>query len=415
MDKGSNSIISARKGKRKTIKILKPALKDAIVVPDFAGDRYSALKLIPWWQQDKISGARIMVVGAGALGNEVLKNLALLGIGHIFIVDFDDIEASNLSRSVLFRPGDSGKSKAESAACKIKELNQDVSVAFHNGNVITDIGLGIFRRMDLVIGCVDNIEARLFINEACWSLDKPWINGGIEAMQGVVDVFVPPDGPCYECTMTDLDYSEMNRRHPCGLPPEQVNEGKIPTTPTIASIIAGVMVQEAMKIIHGKEVQSGTGWFFFGLTNNTMRVAYPYLPDCLSHHRLGPGIIEVKRSVADITVKELYDECNRLLGGPATINLGFDLVLSATCGCGQKTQLLIRKDLLKREHVTCKNCGEVMSTEVTGSIFKMDDLLMGRRLSELGVAFMPIIAANKGDKSVYVELTGDEARAINYI
>lgn len=195
MVKGRNSIISDRKISRRSTRIKKIAVKGAIEVPDFAGDRYSALKLIPWWQHDKIRGARIMVVGAGALGNEVLKNLALLGIGHIFIVDFDDIEASNLSRSVLFRPEDKGKSKAESAAGKIKELNPDVFVAFHNGNVITGIGLGIIRRMDLVIGCVDNIEARLFINEACWSLDKPWINGGIEAMQGVVDVFVPPDGP----------------------------------------------------------------------------------------------------------------------------------------------------------------------------------------------------------------------------
>jgi molybdopterin/thiamine biosynthesis adenylyltransferase len=239
---------------------MKAAVKEAVEIPDFAGDRYSALKLIPWWQHDKIRGAKIMVVGAGALGNEALKNLALLGIGHIFIVDLDDIETSNLSRSVLFRSGDSGKSKAELAALRLKEVNPDISVAFHRGNVITDIGLGIFRRMDLVIGCVDNIEARLFINEACWSLNKPWINGGIEAMQGVVDVFVPPDGPCYECTMSDLDYAEMNRRQPCGLPPEQLNEGKIPTTPTIASIIAGVMVQEAMKLIHGKGVQSGTGW-----------------------------------------------------------------------------------------------------------------------------------------------------------
>lgn len=226
----------------------------SIEVPDFTNDRYASLKLIPWWQHEKIKNAKILVVGAGALGNEVLKNLALLGIGYIYILDMDTIEAANLSRSVLFRPGDNGNFKASIAAQRLREINPEIAISHFNGNVITDMGLGIFRNMDLVIGCVDNIEARLFINESCWKTNKPWINGGIEAMQGVVDVFVPPDSPCYECTMTDQDYAEMNRRHPCGLPPEQVTEGKIPTTPTIASIIAAVMVQEAMKLIDRKSV-----------------------------------------------------------------------------------------------------------------------------------------------------------------
>ena len=67
-------------------------------------DRYARLRLIAWWDQDKLAASRVMVVGAGALGNEVLKNLALLGIGTVYLVDFDRIEQSNLTRSVLFRP-----------------------------------------------------------------------------------------------------------------------------------------------------------------------------------------------------------------------------------------------------------------------------------------------------------------------
>ena len=74
-------------------------------------DRYSRLRLIGWWDQEKISNAKILVVGAGALGNEVLKNLALLGVGHVYLIDFDEIQASNLSRSVLFRAEHEGQSK----------------------------------------------------------------------------------------------------------------------------------------------------------------------------------------------------------------------------------------------------------------------------------------------------------------
>ena len=84
-----------------------------------------------------------MVVGAGALGNEVIKNLVLMGIGHIFIVDFDTIELANLSRSVLFRESDSGRKKAEVAAARAKEINPNVHVQYVHGDVTTDIGLGV--------------------------------------------------------------------------------------------------------------------------------------------------------------------------------------------------------------------------------------------------------------------------------
>ncbi len=68
-------------------------------------DRYSRLKLIGWWDQERIAAAKVLVVGAGALGNEVLKNLALLGIGHIVLIDLDHVDKTNLTRSILFRAG----------------------------------------------------------------------------------------------------------------------------------------------------------------------------------------------------------------------------------------------------------------------------------------------------------------------
>lgn len=385
-----------------------------VEVPDFATDRYASLKLIPWWQHHKISAARIMVVGAGAIGNEVLKNLALLGIGHIYIVDMDTIEASNLSRSVLFRPGDSGKFKATTAAQRLAEINPEIAISYLNGNVITDIGLGAFNSMDLVLSCVDNMEARLFINESCWKVTKPWINGGIEAMQGVVDVFVPPDSACYECTMTDQDYAEMNRRHPCGLPPEQISEGKIPTTPTIASIVSAVMVQEAMKLIHGKDVQSGSGWLFFGLTNQAMKVEYPVSPDCPAHQHMGEPILTLDKSVAAITLRQLKTEFKRILGGDADIDLGFDLVLNASCVCGERRELLKRKELLIREDVICPGCGEVMATEVVSSLAKRRRKLANKTLADLGFPPAAIITAAFNGNKASIELTGDAPWVINY-
>jgi molybdopterin-synthase adenylyltransferase len=131
-------------------------------------DRYARLRLIPWWDQPRLLRARILVVGAGALGNEVLKNLALVGVGRIYVIDFDRVEAANLTRSVLFRARDRGRPKAEVAAEAVRDLNPDVRVTACCGNVLTDVGLGMFRDADVVIGCLDNREARLWVNRCCW-------------------------------------------------------------------------------------------------------------------------------------------------------------------------------------------------------------------------------------------------------
>ena len=99
--------------------------------------------------------------------------------------------------------------------------------------------------MDVVIGCLDNREARLWVNRSCWKVGTPWIDGGIQEISGVVKVFVPPDGPCYECAMTENDYRLINLRYSCPLlRREELQAGKVPTAPTIASMIGGLQVQE---------------------------------------------------------------------------------------------------------------------------------------------------------------------------
>jgi molybdopterin-synthase adenylyltransferase len=203
-------------------------------------DRYSRLRLIQWWDQERLRAAKVMVVGAGAIGNEVLKNLALIGVGHVWVIDCDEIEDSNLTRSILFRREDRGQSKAAAAARAMRDINPDVKVAPIHGNVITDVGLGLFRDADVVIGCLDNREARLWVNRCCWKVGTPWIDGGIQEISGVAKVFVPPDGACYECGMTENDYRLINLRYSCPLlKREELQAGKVPTAPTIASMIGG--------------------------------------------------------------------------------------------------------------------------------------------------------------------------------
>src|SRR5580698_3582398 len=114
-------------------------------------DRFSQLRLIPWWDQKKIQAARVLVIGAGALGNEILKNLALLGFLHVVVVDLDQIELSNLSRAILFRSTDVGRSKADTVARAYRELLPEATLQALTANVMQDCGLGLFAWADVIL------------------------------------------------------------------------------------------------------------------------------------------------------------------------------------------------------------------------------------------------------------------------
>lgn len=213
------------------------------------------------WPQDRLEKLRVLVVGAGALGNEVLKNLALLRVGHVVIMDFDRIEAHNLSRSVLFRAEDAEGQfiKAMVAAQRIVELHPGMSVKVLMGDVVTDLSLGLLSQVDVVIGCVDNRLARLYLNRLCWRAGKPWVDGGILNLSGQVAVY-GPGRACYECGLTELAWKEIRTRLGCtDMARRYAVDGHAPTTPIAASVIGALQVQEAIKAALGIETGSLMG------------------------------------------------------------------------------------------------------------------------------------------------------------
>src|SRR5690242_16912140 len=136
-------------------------MPDPITISLADDDRFGRFRLIGWWDQARLSRAKVLVIGAGALGNEILKNLALLGVGNVLVADMDRIENSNLSRSVLYRAKDNGEYKATVAARAAKDIYPEMKVVAFNGNVVYDLGVGVFRWADVVLGGLDNREARL--------------------------------------------------------------------------------------------------------------------------------------------------------------------------------------------------------------------------------------------------------------
>lgn len=373
-------------------------------------DRYSRLRLIPWWDQEKLRKARVMVVGAGALGNEILKNLALLGVGNIFIIDMDEIENSNLSRSVLYRAKDEGRSKAETAANAVKEINPDINVEFFNGNIVYDLGLGVFRFMDVIIGGLDNREARLSINQSCWKVTKPWVDGAIEVLTGVARVFIPPHSSCYECTMNEGDYRALGMRRSCALlTRSEMITGKIPTTPTISSIIAGIQVQEAVKIIHNRESippMAGKGFVFNGATMDSYTVEYPRREDCYSHETY-EDIIPLDRSTRDTTLGELLDFVRSDFRALAVLEFEREIVYNLRCEeCGGEEPVFKALGRVTEEEGRCPVCGRMRHPEITHSIYGNEPFL-NKTLSEIGIPLMDIVAAREGADIRYYEFQGD--------
>ena len=278
--------------------------------------------LLSWFKQDKVRNAKVLVVGAGALGNEVIKNLTLFGVGTIFVCDFDRIELSNLTRSVLFREKDAYEHsyKAEVAAKRAMEINPQIKVIPIVGNLFSEVGLGIYKDVDVVIGCLDSRIARYLLNRLCMRVGKTWIDGSIENMTGVVKVYSPGVN-CYECNLSREEFNNIMLRTGCAdVVRAQTSAGRVATTPISASIVGAMQSQEAMKIIHTSDGEptpfktlSGKMWRFEGMTNTINMYKYSsWKNNCPAHERW-TEIIQCDELSAEMKVKEVLEKLKKIL------------------------------------------------------------------------------------------------------
>jgi adenylyltransferase/sulfurtransferase len=369
--------------------------------------RFDRLEAIEWWDQPRVAGSKLLVVGAGALGNEVVKNLVLLGAGHVVVVDMDRVEMSNLTRSVLLRESDEGQPKASCVARAARALSPSSKVTAIHGNVHCDVGLGLFRWADVVVAALDNREARLRVNSACARVGRPWIDGGIDVLPGVVRGFFPPSTACYECTMSAVDWEQVNRRRSCSLlAREAVASGGTPTTPTSASIIGALQVQETLKILHGMEALLGQGVVFDGVAHDSYRVSYPISPECGWHEP--PSRIETRRELdSSSPLSSIWAIAEGELGGLDAIELGRELVSCLECPeCGGSTSVLCPAERLSQNELLCSECGEERIPTFVHAFSRDSDAL---RLSaaQMGLPPWDVIWGRRGEQGIGIELAGD--------
>lgn len=403
---------------------------------DEMNDPFARQKLITWWDQEKIGKAKIAVFGVGAIGNELVHNAALLGLKHIALFDLDRIELSNLSRTLLFRREDEGKKKAEVAAERARELclAEDPKIDWFCGDVMYELGSGIFRRFDIILGCLDNDATRFYIDKQCTRFGKPWINAAISELSVGLQLFYHKEtGTCFHCGESHESIARvMSRKASCGKTAiEELKSRKIPTVQVASAIVAGMQAQEAVKHICGKHVDWGKNYYYQG-SNNTFEVSRVRMDEHCMHNSFDviENVLELESITLQSTMRELLAEAKKLLGivGLLTADLsdeqGREYIKSAYCiYCREEMPIRVPRYQFRDEMAICESCKHDSERSdpdepIVSSVYYFNEEeteaeILDTTLGELGLPPLHVVRMlDEEENAYYVEMTGDLSRIL---
>lgn len=246
---------------------------------EYDDDRFDRMRRIEWLDVDRIRGSRCLVVGAGALGNEAVKCMVLAGFGRISVVDSDDIAVSNLSRCVFFRGGDRrGPMKADVLVGRAAELSDEAELT----SIVSRVQDLEDWDYDVILGCLDNISARLHVNSHAKYGRVPYVDGATDGFRGKVQV-VLPDGPCLECAVNRSHMGVLDRRFSC-TGNSSMFVPKTASEITTTSVVAAVQVREAMKILSGRtDLCIRNAMYYNGEDGTMCSLEVPLDAECPNH------------------------------------------------------------------------------------------------------------------------------------
>lgn len=209
--------------------------------------------------QEKLLGARVLVVGAGGLGSSLISYLAAAGIGHLDVIDGDRVELSNLQRQIIHETGDIGRLKVESAKDRIEELNPDIRVKIYPHKLdATNIDT-IVANHDIVADGCDNFATRFLVADACLRASIPLVSAAVKGFEGQLSTFKPYLGsphPSYRCFVPDL-------------PPDPNNCTETGVIGAVCGVLGSMQGLEIIKELLGiGESLSGILLRYNGLTQN---------------------------------------------------------------------------------------------------------------------------------------------------
>ena len=204
--------------------------------------RYSRQIMLPQIDvagQQKLLGSTALIIGMGGLGSPVALYLAAAGVGHLMLVDFDDVELSNLQRQILHTSNDIGKAKVDSAYQTLVSINPDIKITPINKQLDKAALMGYVKQSDIVIDGTDNFTTRFTVNETCVASKTPLVSGAAIRMEGQLTVFMNDGkGACYRCLYQDESEAELRCSENGVLAP-------------VVGVIGSLQAVEAIKILTG--------------------------------------------------------------------------------------------------------------------------------------------------------------------
>jgi len=366
-------------------------------------DRYHRQRLLPEIDQDRLRSSSVLLLGAGALGNEVVSHLAAAGVGHLVVVDFDRVELTNLHRTLLFRDEDIGLSKARVAAREARRINPELRIEAVDGDFRFALGLGTFRRASVVVGCVDSVEARVAAAQLCALAGVPYIDGGTGGLIGEVRHYLPGDGPCYACAVGGEGRRRLLTRWSCsGLALTSVGEGERPALGAISGVVGSHQAMATLLALLGRQESWGTAHVYDALRGKMGPVRLPRDPACQNHDEPLP----IAASHGGTSAQTRALDLEAALGPIDGIRLRHTLVVDLVCVCGKRERILRPLAALEPEVLRCPACGQERSPETLETIPRQHEL-WSRLLADLAVPSGDVVGLLGEGATRWVELGGD--------
>lgn len=365
-----------------------------LICPTMNAPDYSRLNETIF-RHSSIRELTVLLVGAGALGNEVAKLLGLLGVGRLAVVDPDQIQASDLTRSILFRGSNViGQNKALAAAGIINELFPDTE-CIGLSQEIADVGFQDVAKCRTIFSCVDSDLARLEIAYVATRLDIPVSDGGLggsDYWRGRATYFPGRKSACYGCLLSDQRRRELltlgdSSVRSCWRESGGARGQPIPSTPTMASIIAALQVEIGLrKLLEPAKTGSGTTSVELSLSPLPELESLEALPSkTCPFHRENASLVFAPCPSLEATVADLFDSVSSRTSQATALLLDWPLCTRARCTqCGFKWSPMRRLAFLRRSG-TCPQCASrgIVEEEIIRSIERKSTWL-GYTMEQLG-------------------------------
>ena len=236
-------------------------------------ERYSRQIVLPELGeegQQRLARSSVLLVGLGGLGSPAALYLAAAGVGRLGLVEFDQVDVSNLQRQILYDTADQGRLKLDAAAERLKALNPHLELVSVAERFVADNALDLVRGYDLVLDGTDNFPARYAVNDACVIAGVPNVHGAVQGFEGQVTVLAHPDGPCYRCLFPEPP--------PPGTLPGCADAGVLGVLPGTIGLLQAT---ETLKLLAGiGEPLVGRLLHFDALASRFVEVRIAADPDC---------------------------------------------------------------------------------------------------------------------------------------